>query len=85
MEIIDIHPHVISHDLAKYPQHHLFDHVADYVTQRPITAEEFSLVMPFLKQRSSDLCHGLNPDPLRQTMADLTQQLFCANEFLYVD
>ncbi len=53
--------------------------------QRPITAVEFSLVLPFLKQRSGDLCHGLNPDPLRQTMADLVQQLFCANEFLYVD
>ena len=53
--------------------------------QRPITAEEFSLVMPFLSTRVADLCRSLDADPVRQAMADLAQQLFCANEFLYVD
>ena len=52
---------------------------------RPITAEEFSLVGPFLSQRIEDLGHGFHADPARGAMADLSQQLFSANEFLYVD
>ena len=51
---------------------------------RPITAEEFSLVKPFLAGRIDDLGHAFHADP-RGAMADLSQQLFSANEFLYVD
>jgi hypothetical protein len=52
---------------------------------RPITAEEFSLVGPFLAQRIDDLAHTFHADPARGAMADLSQQLLSANEFLYVD
>ena len=52
---------------------------------RPITVEEFSLVKPFLQQRIDDLGHGFHADPARGAMTDLSQQLFSANEFLYVD
>ena len=52
---------------------------------RPITADEFSVVGPFLTQRIVDLGHGFHADPARGAMADLAQQLLSANEFLYVD
>ena len=52
---------------------------------RPITAEEFSAVGPFLAQRIDDLGHNFHADPARGAMADLSQQLLSANEFLYVD
>ncbi|HTU26103.1 MAG TPA: PSD1 and planctomycete cytochrome C domain-containing protein [Pirellulales bacterium] len=52
---------------------------------RPITADELSVVGPFLSQRVDDLGHALDADPARAAMADLTQQLLSANEFLYVD
>jgi predicted TIM-barrel fold metal-dependent hydrolase len=58
VNIVDIHPHVISHDLAKYPQHHLFDHVADYVTQRPITAEMMLAAMDEAGVAQSALVHS---------------------------
>ena len=58
MTVVDIHPHVISHDLAKYPQHHLFDHVADYVTERPITAEMMLAAMDEAGVAKSALVHS---------------------------
>jgi hypothetical protein len=52
---------------------------------RPITPDEFALVRIFLTQRVSDIAKTLHPDPLREALADLAQQLFSANEFLYVN
>jgi predicted TIM-barrel fold metal-dependent hydrolase len=39
VKIIDIHPHVMSPDRERYPLSPVFDHVADYVTKSPISAE----------------------------------------------
>jgi predicted TIM-barrel fold metal-dependent hydrolase len=39
MRVFDVHPHVVSGDLVRYPLHRLFDHVAPYVTQHPVTTE----------------------------------------------
>jgi predicted TIM-barrel fold metal-dependent hydrolase len=39
VKIIDIHPHVMSPDRDRYPLSPAFDHVAPYVTERPISAE----------------------------------------------
>ena len=54
--------------------------------RRPITAEEFSLVDAVSRRSGSTTCAArFDADPVRQAMADLAQQLFSANEFLYVD
>jgi predicted TIM-barrel fold metal-dependent hydrolase len=39
VKIVDIHPHVMSPDRERYPLTPAFDHVAPYVTERPISAE----------------------------------------------
>jgi predicted TIM-barrel fold metal-dependent hydrolase len=45
VNIIDIHPHVMSPDRVRYPYVELFDHVADYVHKRVVDTEEMLTAM----------------------------------------
>jgi predicted TIM-barrel fold metal-dependent hydrolase len=40
MKIFDIHPHVVSHDRDRYPLSRVYGAVANYVTERPLDADQ---------------------------------------------
>jgi mono/diheme cytochrome c family protein len=60
-------------------------HVWQLAFQRPITAQESALSSRFLQQQVEYLRENKHKDPEQAALANLCQQLLCANEFLYVD
>ncbi len=58
MRIFDIHPHVISTDHVRYPLCNVFDHVAPYVAERPITTEQMLVEMDEAGVEKSALVHS---------------------------
>src|SRR4051812_46444183 len=43
--IIDIHPHVISTDIAKYPRAPIGGHQSDWSRERPVSVEQMIVAM----------------------------------------
>jgi predicted TIM-barrel fold metal-dependent hydrolase len=58
VKIFDIHPHVVSHDHARYPFSNVFDHVAPYVTERPIDTDQMLAEMDAAGVAKSALVHA---------------------------
>jgi predicted TIM-barrel fold metal-dependent hydrolase len=58
MTVFDIHPHVMSGDLVRYPHSKVFDHVAPYVEEAPITAEAMIAHMNAAGVAKSVLVHS---------------------------
>jgi predicted TIM-barrel fold metal-dependent hydrolase len=58
VKTIDIHPHVMSPDRERYPLTPAFDHVAPYVTERPISAEMMLAAMDEAGVTQSVLVHS---------------------------
>jgi predicted TIM-barrel fold metal-dependent hydrolase len=58
MTMIDIHPHVMSDDRVRYPLNQIFDHVAPYVKEHPVTAEDMIAAMDAAGIAKSVLVHS---------------------------